>query len=58
VSAQLKAETPKTGTPKCNAQWHIFDGGLPKPNQRCQCGKKIGTNKIGIIVDAPQTKTQ
>jgi hypothetical protein len=35
----------------CNENWHIFDGGLPKPSQVCKCGKKVATDKIGVFVD-------
>lgn len=35
--------------PKCNENWHVFKGGLPKAGDICKCGKMKATNKPGIL---------
>lgn len=45
-----------TTTPQCDENWHIFDGGLPKPGQACKCGKKVATAKLGTLADAAKIR--
>lgn len=35
----------------CTEQWHVFNGGLPKPGDLCKCGKKRATHVIGELED-------
>lgn len=43
--------------PECDENWHIFNGGLPKPGDVCKCGQKQSTVNRSVLIDAPGVET-
>lgn len=44
--------------PRCNENWHVFAEGVPQPGDRCQCGLKMATEKIGVLEDVGEPESK